>query len=109
MFKTSDKVICVDDSHPNPNCQFPVGYVIRGCTYHVKGVTQMGGVQIEGLPVLRRVHPFQALQLGQSMESWWNEDVGWKPHRFRKFGEIHANEPANVSADDQAEEELVCV
>ena len=79
MFGPSDKVVCVDDTNPNPLCKFPLGYVVRGRFYYVKGVTLTGGVQIEGLPVIG--------YRGYSFDAKHEVDVGWKPHRFRRFEE----------------------
>ena len=89
MFMSSQKVICVDDTNPNPLCRFPCGCVVRGRVYALKGVTVTGGVQIEGLPVF---HYFR---------SEW--DVGWKPHRFRK----HDNQSVSEEFDDSPDLELV--
>jgi hypothetical protein len=103
MFGPSDKVVCVDDANPNPLCKFPLGYVVRGCFYYVKGVTPTGGVQIEGLPVIGFIHPFHAMKLGYSFDTRLEGDVGWKPHRFRRFEELRMDS----ETDDSSELELV--
>jgi hypothetical protein len=74
MFAAFEKVICIDDTNPNPICSFPAGYVVRGCVYIVRGTGPGGGVQIEGKPVR-----FSALP---------GIDTGWKRHRFRKCGGV---------------------
>ena len=103
MFTPSEKVICVDDSNPNPLCRFPCGYVVRGRPYLVKGTTVAGGVQIEGLPVIAFLHPAHALMLGFPYGSNQEADVGWKPHRFRKY-EGRSSEDEIV---DSVQEELL--
>ena len=95
MYTPSEKVICVDDSYPNPLCQFPCGYVVRGHIYHVRGITITGGVQIEGLPVIGIIH--------HRFDRKHDGDVGWKPHRFRKY-EVRSSDEA---MDDPLELELV--
>jgi hypothetical protein len=92
MFMPSQKVICVDDTNPNPLCQFPCGYVVRGHIYYVKGVTLTGGVQIEGLPVIGYFHSFYAAMNGLPPDRRREGDVGWKPHRFRRYDERNLEE-----------------
>jgi hypothetical protein len=93
MLMPSQKVICVDDTNPNPLCKFPCGYVVRGRIYHVAGMTQTGGVQIEGLPVIGYLPP----------NGKYDGDVGWKPHRFRRHDERNLDEEIG----DPSELELV--
>jgi hypothetical protein len=101
MFMSSQKVICVDDSNPNPQCKFPCGYVVRGHIYYVKAVTQTGGVQIEGLPVIGYYHSFHALMNGLPPDR--EAEVGWKPHRFRRYDERNSGDEIG----DPSELELV--
>ena len=99
MFMPSQKVICVDDTNPNPMCRFPYGYVERGCIYVVRGVTMNGGVQIEGLPVIGYFRAYlaksQELLPGEGSDG----DVGWKPHRFRKYNVRRTDEEIGDSSD----------
>jgi hypothetical protein len=103
MFMPSEKVICVDDTNPNPLCRFPCGYVVRGRFYLVKGTTITGGVQIEGLPVIGFLHSFHTLMPGLPLGSKQEGDVGWKPHRFRRYEEW----TSEFEIGDSMEEELV--
>jgi hypothetical protein len=98
MFMQSQKVICVDDTNPNPLCGFPCGYVVRGCIYFVKGVTVTGGVQIEGLPVIGYFRFAYALLKKLPLDGDY-EDVGWKPHRFRKYDDQSSDEEVSDSLD----------
>jgi hypothetical protein len=95
MFVTSEKVICVDDTNPNPLCSFPCGYVVRGRVYHVRGISFTGGVQIVGRPVIG------ACWLCTFFAEYPHEcvDVGWKRHRFRKCDEVNSEEVTAVSTD----------
>jgi hypothetical protein len=85
MFMPSQRVICVDDTNPNPLCRFPCGCFVRGRIYYVKGVTPIGGVLIDGLPVIvcyRSLHAvLNRLPPDRELE------VGWKRHRFREYDE----------------------
>jgi hypothetical protein len=99
MFLPSEKVICVDDTNPNPLCKFPCGYVVRGRIYHVKGTTLRGGVQIEGLPVIGYFHSFDALMNGLPPDREFEGDVGWKQHRFRRFDERNSEEEIGDSSE----------
>jgi hypothetical protein len=72
VYFSSERVICVDDSFPNPLCRFPEGYVVRGQIYHVIRVRETGGVVIAGKPVFNL---------------FTDDEVGWKPHRFRKLSD----------------------
>jgi hypothetical protein len=101
MFMPSQRVICVDDTNPNPLCQFPCGYVVRGRIYHVAGVTETGGVQIEGLPVIVCFRSFHAVMNGLPPDR--ELEVGWKRHRFRKYDDRSTDE----EIDDPRELELV--
>jgi hypothetical protein len=103
MFMPSEKVICVDDTNPNPLCKFPCGYVVRGRIYHVKGVTLTGGVQIEGLPVVACFRSFYAAMNGLPPDREFAGDVGWKRHRFRRYDERNSEQEVR----DPAELELV--
>jgi hypothetical protein len=85
MFMPSQKVICVDDTNPNPLCRFPCGCVVRGRIYYVKGVTPTGGVLIEGLPVIACYRSFHAAINGLPPDK--EVEVGWKRHRFRHYDE----------------------
>ena len=69
---TLEKVLCIDDRNPNPLCRFPCGYVVQGHVYEVVGIGRGGGIQIAGLPVFYL---------------FFDEDAGWKPHRFSFLGE----------------------
>ena len=93
MFRPSQKVICVDDTNQNPLCEFPCGYVVRGRIYYVAGVTPAGGIQIEGLPVIGYLPANRK----------YDDDVGWKRHRFRKYDE----RSSDVEIGDSSELELV--
>jgi hypothetical protein len=97
MFTPSQKVICVDDTNPNPMCRFPCGYVVRGRFYLVKGITVTGGVQIEGLPVIGYFQSLHASLNGLPPDREYDGDVGWKPHRFRKYDECSADEETGDS------------
>ena len=83
----SEKVICVDDSFPNPLCRFPAGYVVRGQTYSVLAVRDTGGVIIAGKPVF---------------DLFTGVETGWKPHRFRKLHD-------NATEDNVEDTECVAV
>ncbi len=83
MFKSSDKVVCVDDTNPNPNSRYPCGFVVRGNTYCVAGIEYDGGLQSVGKPVIGK-------QTGL--------DAGWRSHRFRKLDEISAMNTAKYAA-----------
>jgi hypothetical protein len=85
MFTPSQKVICVDDTNPNPQCRFPCGCVVRGRIYYAKGVTPTGGVLIEGLPVIASSRSFHAALNGLPPDR--EVEVGWKRHRFRRYDE----------------------
>jgi hypothetical protein len=100
MFVTSEKVICVDDTNPNPLCSFPCGYVVRGRVYHVRGISHTGGVQIVGRPVIG-VCWLCALagMFGEWPHECVAEDVGWKRHRFRKCDEVNSEEVTEFSTD----------
>lgn len=99
MFMPSEKVVCVDDTNPNPLCEFPCGYVVRGRIYCVKGVTLRGGVQIEGLPVIGYFHSFYAALNELAPERKLEGDVGWKRYRFRRLEEPGANEEMDHSSE----------
>ena len=99
MSMPSKKVICVDDANPNPLCKFPCGYVVRGCIYHVKGVTLTGGVQIEGLPVIGYFHYIGGALNGMPPDGRFEGDVGWKPHRFRRYDEPTSDEEIGDTSD----------
>ena len=99
MFMPSQKVICVDDTNPNPLCRFPCGYVVHGHIYYVKGVSLSGGVQIEGLPVIGYFPLSASLPSNRGSDI----DVGWKPHRFRRYDERSIDE----EIEDSLELELV--
>lgn len=95
---TSEKVVCVDDSNPNPVCTFPCGYVVRGRVYYVRGMGPTGGVQIEGRPVLHSAaYRMQFQNLGWPGS---DGDVGWKRHRFRKCDDFKLEEEGAISADE---------
>jgi hypothetical protein len=90
MFSPGEKVVCVDDTHPNPLCTFPGGYVVSGSIYTVLD-SPGPGVRIEGKPV-HLVLDFPGL--GSHTLSF---DSGWKPHRFRRF---HDNQPSSQEEDE---------
>jgi LytS/YehU family sensor histidine kinase len=80
MFKISEKVVCVDGRNPNPNSNYPCGYVVNGSIYCVRGIGYEGGIQIVGKPVIGK-------QTGL--------DAGWRPHRFRRLNDVGgSSEPA---------------
>jgi hypothetical protein len=82
MFFPGEQVLCVDDTHPNPVCSFPNGYVVRGHVYTVIGISPSGGVQIAGLPVFNLIS---------------GNEVGWKAKRFRgRHEQDNVDESAGV-------------
>ena len=99
MFRPSQKVICVDDTNPNPLCKFPCGYVVRGRIYFVKGVLLGGGVQIEGLPVISCFHSSYAATHGLPPDMECEGDAGWKRHRFRRYDERNSEQEVGDSLE----------
>ena len=82
MFKMSDKVICINDKNPNPNSEYPRGYVVCGSIYCVRGIGYDTGLQIVGKPVIGK-------QTGL--------DAGWRADRFRKLNDIGPENMATIS------------
>jgi len=102
MFAVSERVVCVDDTNPNPLCTFPLGCVVRGRVYCVIGIGPSGGIQIEGLPVIGYIDPILAIMRG--LPPGPHPDVGWKRHRFRKMRDIDSDSGIEIA---NAEPELV--
>ena len=99
MFMPSQKVVCVDDTNPNPLCTFPCGYVVQGRVYIVRGMALSGGVQIEGLPVIG--HPRVSLAAWKRVpsENVSVIDAGWKPRRFRSYDDQETSEEVGDSQE----------